>query len=104
MVEEEGHRSFPEMLASEAATSPPQRPRVRVFFVGFGDSVVEHVDLCLLLLCGIVVLAGGGGNQRSGLPNSLLLAKYDFASTVLNDAVGGDRSGNRSLEAEKGRG
>ena len=23
-VEEEGHRSFPEMLASEAATSPPQ--------------------------------------------------------------------------------
>ena len=37
-VEEEGHRSFPEMLASEAATSPPQRPRVRVrvwvLFVG----------------------------------------------------------------------
>ena len=62
LFEEEGHRSFPEMLASEAATSPPQRPRVRVFFVGFGDSVVEHVDLCLLLLCGIVVLAGGVGN------------------------------------------
>jgi prolactin regulatory element-binding protein len=36
---------------------------------------------------GIVVLAGGGGNQRSGVPNSLLLAKYDFATTVLSDAV-----------------
>ena len=27
---EEGHRSFPEMLASEAATSPPQRPRLNM--------------------------------------------------------------------------
>lgn len=36
---------------------------------------------------GIVVLAGGGGNQRSGVPNSLLLATYDFESTVLSDAV-----------------
>ena len=88
------------MLASEAATSPPQRPRVRVFFVGFGDSVVEHVDLCLLLLCGIVVLAGGVGNQRSRLPNNLLLAKYDC--TVLNDAVDIFSRGGRSASASGG--
>ena len=30
IFEEEGHRPFPEMLASEAATLPPQRPRVSV--------------------------------------------------------------------------
>lgn len=36
---------------------------------------------------GVVVLAGGGGNQRSGVPNSLLLVGYDFASTVLTDAL-----------------
>lgn len=36
---------------------------------------------------GLVLLAGGGGNQRSGVPNSLLLAEYDFESTVLTDAL-----------------
>lgn len=36
---------------------------------------------------GLVLLAGGGGNQRNGVPNSLLLAEYDFQSTELTDAV-----------------
>ena len=36
---------------------------------------------------GVVVLAGGGGNQRNGVPNSLLLVKYDFASTVFTDEL-----------------
>lgn len=36
---------------------------------------------------GVVVLAGGGGNQRNGVPNSLLLAEYDFKSTLLTDAL-----------------
>lgn len=36
---------------------------------------------------GLVMLAGGGGNQRNGVPNSLLLAQYDFQSTELTDAV-----------------
>jgi prolactin regulatory element-binding protein len=36
---------------------------------------------------GLVLLAGGGGNQRTGVPNSLLLAEYDFESTELTDAV-----------------
>ena len=36
---------------------------------------------------GVVVLAGGGGNQRSGVPNSLLVVKYNFDSTVLTDAL-----------------
>ncbi len=35
---------------------------------------------------GVVILAGGGGNGRTGVPNCLLLAQYDFSTSVLSDA------------------
>ncbi|GMH15169.1 hypothetical protein Nepgr_017010 [Nepenthes gracilis] len=33
-----------------------------------------------------LVLAGGGGEGRSGIPNALLLAQFDFASNSLSDS------------------
>ncbi|XP_059448360.1 SEC12-like protein 2 isoform X2 [Corylus avellana] len=32
-----------------------------------------------------VVLAGGGGEGRSGIPNAVVLSRFDFASNVLSD-------------------
>ena len=32
-----------------------------------------------------LVFSGGGGEGRSGIPNSLLLAEFDFASNSLSD-------------------
>jgi prolactin regulatory element-binding protein len=34
----------------------------------------------------VVILAGGGGNGRTGVPNSLLLARYDFSRFALSRA------------------
>lgn len=32
-----------------------------------------------------VVMAGGGGEGRSGIPNAILVARFDFDSNLLSD-------------------
>lgn len=60
---------------------------VPLFAGGWGAPVKEEEEGSCENEEGLVVLAGGGGNGRNGVPNSLLLAQYDFGTTVLSDAL-----------------
>ncbi|KAE9450652.1 hypothetical protein C3L33_17448, partial [Rhododendron williamsianum] len=68
----------PTAIRSEPNPTPPPPPEQGDESSGDGSPSISDDN-------SLVLFAGGGGEGRSGIPNALLLARFDFASNSLSD-------------------
>ncbi|KAF7140465.1 hypothetical protein RHSIM_Rhsim06G0241000 [Rhododendron simsii] len=68
----------PTAIRSELNPAPPPPPEQGDESSGDGSPSISDDN-------SLVLFAGGGGDGRNGIPNALLLARFDFASNSLSD-------------------